>query len=320
MAFEAFGISEIANQLYAQALKSPGQTLEAQSQILGIPLDEIAHGHRELIDNGLALPSAQGVVVVPKTAATEILISRQKIELITQNAHFELLKEFTAKQPEPSTEIEVIKGAPEIHERLRILSERTRFEVATFAPGGAQSPESMAASQARNSELFSRGVSSRSIYLSSARNDSTTLKHVEWLNCQGSEVRTAPTLPIRMIIADKATAVLPLDPTPGRGLQGIAVYHNKGVVLALQTLFEAIWATAAPLGQSRTLTKDTHGLSDDERVVLELLTVGRSTDDIAKQMGVSARTARRIVGTLMERLEARSPFEAGYQAVKRGWI
>ncbi|MFF7912187.1 hypothetical protein [Streptomyces sp. NPDC007914] len=41
---------------------------------------------------------------------------------------------------------------------------------------------------------------------------------------------------------------------------------------------------------------------------------------MAKRLGVSPRTARRIAADLMERLEARSRFEAGVHAVQDGWL
>lgn len=45
------------------------------------------------------------------------------------------------------------------------------------------------------------------------------------------------------------------------------------------------------------------------------------TDDaIAKRLGVSPRTARRVANDMMERLGARSRFQAGALAVQHGWL
>ncbi|MDP9611903.1 MULTISPECIES: LuxR C-terminal-related transcriptional regulator [Streptomyces] len=41
---------------------------------------------------------------------------------------------------------------------------------------------------------------------------------------------------------------------------------------------------------------------------------------VARQLGMSDRTVRRVVAQLMERLGAQSRFEAGVRAVERGWI
>jgi DNA-binding NarL/FixJ family response regulator len=41
---------------------------------------------------------------------------------------------------------------------------------------------------------------------------------------------------------------------------------------------------------------------------------------VSRQLGISVRTTRRMVANVMERLEARSRFEAGYEAARRGWL
>ncbi|MGW2995319.1 helix-turn-helix domain-containing protein, partial [Streptomyces sp. NPDC001193] len=51
-----------------------------------------------------------------------------------------------------------------------------------------------------------------------------------------------------------------------------------------------------------------------------LLAEGHTDEGIAKRLGVSHRTARRIATVLMERLGARSRFEAGVRAVRCGWL
>jgi DNA-binding CsgD family transcriptional regulator len=47
---------------------------------------------------------------------------------------------------------------------------------------------------------------------------------------------------------------------------------------------------------------------------------GHTDEAIAKRLGVSHRTARRIASELMERLDARSRFEAGVRALQQGWL
>jgi len=45
---------------------------------------------------------------------------------------------------------------------------------------------------------------------------------------------------------------------------------------------------------------------------------GHADEGIAERLGVSPRTARRIASEPMDRLDARSRFEAGVRAVQRG--
>ncbi|WP_324605955.1 helix-turn-helix transcriptional regulator [Streptomyces sp. NRRL S-813] len=61
-------------------------------------------------------------------------------------------------------------------------------------------------------------------------------------------------------------------------------------------------------------------LSGRERQVLELLADGQLDESIARKLNISVRTCRRIIASLMDRLEARSRFQAGVIAVARGWM
>ncbi|WP_234373185.1 LuxR C-terminal-related transcriptional regulator [Streptomyces sp. H-KF8] len=47
---------------------------------------------------------------------------------------------------------------------------------------------------------------------------------------------------------------------------------------------------------------------------------GLTDEGISRKMGVSIRTVRRTMADLMRRLNAQSRFQAGTEAVRRGWI
>jgi DNA-binding NarL/FixJ family response regulator len=53
---------------------------------------------------------------------------------------------------------------------------------------------------------------------------------------------------------------------------------------------------------------------------LKLPAQGLTDEAAAARLGVSHRTARRMMAELMERLGARSRFEAGLRAAQRGWL
>jgi hypothetical protein len=57
--------------------------------------------------------------------------------------------------------------------------------------------------------------------LDAIRNDPATTDYLSWLVERGAAVRTAPSLPVRMIIIDHGTVVIPVDPT--RADQGAIV-------------------------------------------------------------------------------------------------
>lgn len=213
--------------------------------------------------------------------------------------------------------VELVEGGRDrIDARLRTLIVETTREVATFNPNSTLTPEFVLDTQARNAEMYERGIHSRTVYLSSVRNNKVTIDHVRWLNDRGSEVRTVPALPLRMIIADRRVAVLPVD--PDNGMAGLTIHKTPGVVTGLQALFELTWASATPLGL--TIVNSGSGPSEVDRTILELLALGRSDKEIGKTMGLSKRTIGRHLASIMEKLNAESRFQAAYLAGKRNWI
>jgi DNA-binding CsgD family transcriptional regulator len=155
------------------------------------------------------------------------------------------------------------------------------------------------------------------LYQDSARNDPTTHAYAQWLTDRGGEVRTAPILPTRMLIFDRRTAVIPIDPDNTR--LGALCTAEIAIVQSMVTIFETAWGTAVPLGS--LVPQDTAtGLTPMDRHILIMLGKGLTDEAVATRLGVSGRTVRRQVASIMERLNASSRFEAGLKAAQRGWI
>lgn len=133
--------------------------------------------------------------------------------------------------------------------------------------------------------------------------------------CEGVELRTAPDVPLSALLIDDTAAVLP--GADGANPGGTTLFTLPSVVAAAAGLFARVWETAAPLhrphGETETLTAR-------EREILVLLATGRTDESVAALLGISVRTVRRLVASLMERLDARSRFEAGVKAARRGWL
>ena len=117
----------------------------------------------------------------------------------------------------------------------------------------------------------------------------------------GYDVRVCAPLPAGLFVFDRATAFV-----------DSVMVSERGSVALLGALFEQMWADALPVGLG--------GLTDQQAIALRLLADGHTDEVIAKRLGVSARTARRIVTRLMARLGARGRFQAGVRAVEAGWL
>jgi DNA-binding NarL/FixJ family response regulator len=128
-------------------------------------------------------------------------------------------------------------------------------------------------------------------------------------------------VPVKMTIFDDKAAILPLRQPAD--MESRLVVHNPVLVDALSALFEMYWDRALPLhvndGRAELAGPDA-APSEDDRHLLVLLVGGLTDQEIAAQLGISDRTVRRGVRAMMGRLDAATRFQAGYQAVLRGWI
>ncbi|MGW0752886.1 hypothetical protein [Streptomyces sp. NPDC002587] len=77
-------------------------------------------------------------------------------------------------------------------------------------------------------------------------------------------------------------------------------------------------ARAAPGGAGRSA--EDGELPSVAREVLRQLALGTKDETAAREMGMALRTYRRVVAQLMENLDARSRFQAGFLAGQRGLL
>jgi len=210
----------------------------------------------------------------------------------------------------------IVESADAVDEVLSMLCTAAKLEVCSFITGTNQTGERFRQARERNTEMFARGVRSRSIYLAETRDQEATSKHVEWLNDQGAEVRTLPDLPMQMSIYDAKTAILPFRAKHGK--HALVIHREPSVVHLLQSLFNLTWTTASPLGL--TFDQDGSLISAEDRTLLEMLSLGRIDKEIATHMDLSARTIASRISAIMAHLNAKTRFAAGVAAAKRNWV
>jgi DNA-binding NarL/FixJ family response regulator len=122
---------------------------------------------------------------------------------------------------------------------------------------------------------------------------------------------------MRLLIFDREIAVMAMDPqNPTAG----AVIHRSPAVVSLAiALFDAYWSRATELFSPEDRDNESP-LTPHEAEVLRLLAGGAKDEQVARLLGISLRTARRITANLSDRLDATSRFELGVAAAKRGWV
>ncbi|MFD9125558.1 LuxR C-terminal-related transcriptional regulator [Kitasatospora sp. NPDC059571] len=319
---DPFGEAVYRTMLLHPELDTHGiaERLEADESAVRAALDHLAD---------LALTRPTGAADRWRAVNPELglaaLLARQEAEAARRQQEIErsrtmmagLIAEYASMHaPANQPGIELIADLAEVRDRLVQLASDAAAEVLSFAPGGPQPPQVMEASRALDQETLERGVRMRTIYQESVRNDPATVQYARWLRGLGGDVRTLPTLPLRMILVDNATAIVPIDPEDAR--KGAVLLHSPGVIAALRALFDQLWEQACPLGESAQ--RGPHGLTAQERELLRLLAEGLTDERAGQRLGVSLRTVRRMMADLMVRMDARSRFQAGIQVAALGWL
>ncbi|GAA1295562.1 hypothetical protein GCM10009634_50320 [Saccharothrix xinjiangensis] len=187
------------------------------------------------------------------------------------------------------------EAAPALPTGVDALLARARAEVVVMSTGGARL-------RRVDQENLRRGVRYRVLLPDALRTSALALAR--------TDVRTVAQVPMDAVVVDGAAVVLPAE-------GGAAVFRLPGVVRAAVELFERVWPEAVPVFAA---AGSPCGLSPRERELLTLLFAGSTDEAAAARLGVSVRTVRRLVADIMNRLGARSRFQAGAKAADRGWL
>jgi DNA-binding CsgD family transcriptional regulator len=167
-------------------------------------------------------------------------------------------------------------------------------------------------------ENLRRGVRYRVIVPDTARTAPVLATRLGTLALAGADTRTVPEVPTDALIIDGSVVVLPVDRTASGRALGAAVFRLSSVVTTTMELFERVWLSAVPM--SPTDMPDAAELNAREKELLSLLSSGSTDESAAARLDVSVRTVRRMVADIMNRLGARSRFQAGVKAADRGWL
>ncbi|MFJ8250830.1 LuxR family transcriptional regulator [Streptomyces sp. NPDC094466] len=219
---------------------------------------------------------------------------------------------------EPAPEPELFRRLPraeDVERRLAELNRGVRMEWLTVSRGDAplQGPGGPGASLEEGA--LRRGAALRAVYRESVRADPRAVRHARELGELGGRTRTTSGAPLPMVIVDRCSALVPLDPL--RPHLGALEVCDPAMVAVVQQTFEQVWTAAAVWDCAAPRSgRDERERRDD--ALLDLLCGGHTDESISRRLGVSLRTERRLVADLMVRLGARSRFEAGVQAVRSG--
>jgi DNA-binding CsgD family transcriptional regulator/sugar-specific transcriptional regulator TrmB len=326
---ELFGLDITAQLVYRTLLTRPGLGVTELCETLELPESAVRQAIDSLLDTGMLRESREHVGrlrAVDPEVGLEVLLRRQEEELARQERDLLARRSAAAEAVAELARLRAggngeaprrLIGTDALQAEIELRAGKAEFESRTVTTAAALSAEMLEAARPMDELALARGLDIRVLYQDSVRNDPATHAYARWLTDLGGQVRTAPLLPPPMLIYDRTTALVLIDPADRS--RGALCTAEPGIVAYLLALFQQTWDTAVPLGAAQE-GDPRDGLTAGERELLRLLAGGLTDESAAKRLGVSLSTVRRQMSGLTERLGASSRFEAGLRAAHRGWI
>jgi sugar-specific transcriptional regulator TrmB/DNA-binding CsgD family transcriptional regulator len=325
VALEILGLDGLSESVYRAMLANPDADLDALAVSLAVPSTDVREALEKLVELSLVTERAPGRVYVPinpDVALDALLsleqaeISRRERQLLEARAELSRLVRNSQEGVTPVREVRRIDGRDRVLEVMRELSARCYQETLNVLPGPPTPAELLADAAEHDLALVRRGVRLRTLHTRAQLADEPMLEYVRMIRQHGADVRIADTLPHRLVIFDRTVSFLPVDPRrPGNGA---LVVREPAITANLVMLFESLWAGAAELEEA--VAAGAPAASELDRSVLMLMSSGVKDEAAARQLGISDRTYRRHVADILIRLGASSRFQAGVEAVRRGWL
>jgi DNA-binding CsgD family transcriptional regulator len=210
--------------------------------------------------------------------------------------------------------VEVITDGDEISDLTRHLVNSARRDWMTLETADLDLP--LSEEFAIDSSIVTQGLTRvRSIYTAAFARHPLGQRMIRSFLDAGEQARVLPSIPAKMQIADRHTALLALTST---GTGGAVLIRSQPVVVMLRDHFEFLWQTAAPAGLGPA--DPASPLTKTQQAIIGLMALGMQDEAIARQLDVSLTTVRRQVKAMMKLLRVSSRFALGAAMARRGWI
>ncbi|MGR6317726.1 helix-turn-helix domain-containing protein [Micromonospora soli] len=316
--FESLGLTPVEESVYLALLRRRQSSVPELAQQVGESQRVVRAATDRLEDLGfvsrLVGSGTRFLATRPDVAVNALVVRRTEEFAAARRAAERIAEEFPQELlTSPDELLEIVTGRAAVEAQFVQLTHGVTSELLVLdRPPYAQE---VASANVPENELLGRAASVRGIYAPEAFALPGAFEQAMAAVAAGEQARVHTDVPLKLAIGDRAMALLPL--ASERAVDAALVIRAPMVVSALVKLFEMLWAQATPLPIWDPEQPATAAEELDLRL-LGLLATGLKDEAIARELGVSVRTLGRRSSALLAALGARTRFQAGLQAGRRG--
>ncbi|MER7419527.1 helix-turn-helix transcriptional regulator [Micromonospora peucetia] len=318
-ALSVVGVDHAAERIYRHLLRTGPISLSELRGVVEMPDRQLRSAVAKLVDTGLVNDSGAAGLLVPRApelAVAALIDDQERDLLMARQAVREMMSEswISRSSGGPEGPVEVLADDAAMAKRLAEIEAAARREILMFG----KAPFVLAAPNTDEVlAVLDRRIECRAVYERTAFDRPGSLQAVTEFMAVGEQVRISDRLPMKLIIVDRAVALLPAgEGHPGRWL----VVRGGSLVNAFVALFELIWERSVPFGVAGRGGEVTPLLSEEDVQLLGMLFAGMTDAAIARQVDASVRTVQRRLSGLMARAGVRSRAQLAWQAARAGWL
>ncbi len=325
--FETLGLDADEERVYLALVPSPSAAVTQLATELGLEPGAVSGVLDRLEARGLAARSGQDgrYVAASPAVALGALITLARDDLSrAEHAAATLAEQYRAASRGRSVAdlVEVVAGADAVRHRFIQLQNTAQHELRAFVTA----PTFLVHWSENTAEAaaVARGVAMKVVIERRMLEQPGAMEEAHRAIGAGEEIRVAETLPIKLLVADRTTALVPLMTEAGTVAPGAVMVHESGLLDGLVALFESAWQRAAPLllgaDPARARAVEADGLTELDTRILGLLLAGLTDQSVAKQLDISTRTMQRRLRVMMDRSGTQTRLQLGWYAARHQWI
>lgn len=320
-ALELVGLLPGDDLHYRSILRISGATRGRMTEATGLALEQLDEVLARFVAVGLVQVDGDVVTAEPPGQVLGRLIAGETERLQEEGRQVDALRDLLpglmaeymawSRPRGGAVDVHAVEGV-DVARLIRSLSLESTGDLLWFRPDQWRLPVAREIDEVVR-ELIASGRRSRAIYPARVLEEAPGM--VRARAEAGEQVRVVAQVRTRISVMGMSAALIPdrWGASTGRRL----VVREHSLVGALKALFENVWERGMAVPGLDAGADDPAG---QRRLLLHQLSRGAKDEQIARTLGVSLRTVRRRIADIMDELGADSRFQAGAEAVRRGWL